>query len=147
VTPIKYLASLTPPRRSSPPCMLPHPSCSHPSLSDDCLKTSLLLCLVLSDLPAPTVVHECQHPTLLYPYRLWGSDPKSSSMNGDGETYCLDGKNSPSSGIRYRCSLSLDSFHAPAVMPIMTANATAVLVFQFFGWPYHPPAGDQTCFG
>ena len=26
-------------------------------------------------------------------------------------------------------------------------NMTAVLAFQFLGWPYQPPAGDQTCFG
>lgn len=24
---------------------------------------------------------------------------------------------------------------------------TAVLAFQFAGWAYQPPAGDQTCFG
>ncbi|KAI9695951.1 MAG: hypothetical protein M1820_008363 [Bogoriella megaspora] len=29
----------------------------------------------------------------------------------------------------------------------MTALIIAVFCFQFFGWAYHPPAGDQTCLG
>jgi len=29
----------------------------------------------------------------------------------------------------------------------MTAPKTAVFAFQFFGWEYQPPAGDQTCLG
>jgi hypothetical protein len=29
----------------------------------------------------------------------------------------------------------------------MTPPAMAVFIRQFLGWPYQPPAGDQTCFG
>jgi hypothetical protein len=32
-------------------------------------------------------------------------------------------------------------------MPTIAAPMTAVLVFQFVGCAYQPPAGDQTCFG
>lgn len=37
--------------------------------------------------------------------------------------------------------------HAIAVIPITTAPIIAVFAFQLAGCPYHPPAGDQTCFG
>lgn len=32
-------------------------------------------------------------------------------------------------------------------IPRMTAPMTAVLAFQFEGWVYQPPAGDQMCLG
>ena len=32
-------------------------------------------------------------------------------------------------------------------MPKMTAPNTAVFAFQFVGWAYQPPDGDQTCLG
>jgi hypothetical protein len=62
-------------------------------------------------------------------------------------TYYLLGKNRPGSGILYLCSRCALRFHAAAVMPIMTRLKTAVLAFQFDGWVYQPPAGDQTCLG
>lgn len=34
-----------------------------------------------------------------------------------------------------------------AVIPTITTAMTAVFAFQFAGWVYHPPAGDQTCLG
>jgi hypothetical protein len=37
--------------------------------------------------------------------------------------------------------------HTTAVMPKITAPNTAVFAFQFEGWAYQPPDGDQTCFG
>jgi hypothetical protein len=51
------------------------------------------------------------------------------------------------SGILYLCSLSALTLHIMAVSPSMTPITTAVLAFQFFGWVYQPPAGDQTCLG
>ena len=36
---------------------------------------------------------------------------------------------------------------AIAEIPMTTNPITAVFAFQFAGWPYHPPAGDQTCLG
>lgn len=46
-----------------------------------------------------------------------------------------------------RNSLSALTLQTKVVMPAMAVNMTAVLTFQFFGCAYHPPAGDQTCFG
>ena len=37
--------------------------------------------------------------------------------------------------------------HATDVMPNMTTIIIAVFAFQLAGCAYHPPAGDQTCFG
>lgn len=31
--------------------------------------------------------------------------------------------------------------------PNITTPKTAVFAFQFAGWEYQPPAGDQTCLG
>ncbi|KAF1992368.1 ribonuclease III [Aulographum hederae CBS 113979] len=46
--------------------------------------------------------------------------------------------------MRVRTSLSALTFQAMATMPAMRAPATMVLAFQFAGWLYQPPAGDQT---
>jgi hypothetical protein len=37
--------------------------------------------------------------------------------------------------------------HTKAVIPKITTPKTAVFAFQFLGWAYQPPAGDQTCLG
>ena len=37
--------------------------------------------------------------------------------------------------------------HATDVIPNMTTIIIAVFAFQLAGCAYHPPAGDQTCFG
>lgn len=42
------------------------------------------------------------------------------------------------------CALNV---HAIAVMPPTTPSMIAVFVLQLSGWPYQPPAGDQTCLG
>lgn len=62
-------------------------------------------------------------------------------------TYYRLGKNAPSLGMMYRCSLSALSFQAPATTPSMTRPMMAVFCLQFAGWVYQPPAGDQTCLG
>lgn len=46
-----------------------------------------------------------------------------------------------------RYSLSALSFHIIAVIPTITTLKNAVFAFQFAGWEYQPPAGDQTCLG
>ncbi len=63
------------------------------------------------------------------------------------KTYYLLGKNLPFSGIRVLSSSSALTPHATAVIPSTRTPKIAVLDFQFFGCAYHPPAGDQTCFG
>jgi hypothetical protein len=50
-------------------------------------------------------------------------------------------------GIWLRNSRSELIFHATAVKASATNDMMAVLVRQLAGWPYQPPAGDQTCFG
>lgn len=62
-------------------------------------------------------------------------------------TYHRLGKNCPFAGNLCRNSLSALRLHAYAVIPNITAPTTAVFDFQFAGWQYHPPEGDQTCLG
>lgn len=57
------------------------------------------------------------------------------------------GKNLPGSGNFVLCSLSALKLNTTAHIPKMTPPIIAVLDFQFPGFEYHPPAGDQTCFG
>lgn len=73
----------------------------------------------------------------------------SSSLQGmnSEHTYFRLGKNTSGGGIFSLCSLSAETFHARAVNAAITTPMIAVLDFQFLGWAYHPPAGDQTCFG
>lgn len=51
------------------------------------------------------------------------------------------------SGILVRTSRSALIFHVTAVMKIPIKPMIAVFVRQLAGWPYQPPAGDQTCLG
>lgn len=62
-------------------------------------------------------------------------------------TYYRLGKNRPGSGYLVRSSNWALTDQTRAVIPKMTAPNTAVFAFQFAGWAYQPPAGDQTCFG
>lgn len=62
-------------------------------------------------------------------------------------SYYRLGKKRPSSGNFVRVSLSALSFHINPVSPTITIPNTAVFPFQFEGWEYQPPAGDQTCLG
>ena len=64
-----------------------------------------------------------------------------------GSTYCRLGKKRPSSGNLVLTSRSALTFHIKAVMPKMTTPKIAVFAFQFAGWAYQPPEGDQTCLG
>lgn len=64
-----------------------------------------------------------------------------------GQTYYRLGKNAFRSGILFLCSLCADTLQATAVQAAMTKPKTIVFDFQFCGCAYHPPAGDQTCFG
>lgn len=64
-----------------------------------------------------------------------------------GRAYYRLGKKRPSSGILSRCSSLALSIQTPARTPDITAPMTKVLAFQFAGWAYQPPAGDQTCLG
>ncbi|KAK7518175.1 mitochondrial 54S ribosomal protein mL44, partial [Phyllosticta citriasiana] len=50
-------------------------------------------------------------------------------------------------GILLRFSRLALAVKSAAAIPTSTEPMTAVLVFQFLGCPYQPPAGDQTCLG
>lgn len=65
---------------------------------------------------------------------------------GPGAYYRL-GKNLCGSGILSRYSRFALTIQAMPTMLARTAPMTAVLAFQFAGWAYQPPAGDQTCLG
>lgn len=57
------------------------------------------------------------------------------------------GKKRPSSGILSRYSRLAPSIQTEPTMPTSAVPIIKVLAFQFPGWAYQPPAGDQTCFG
>lgn len=69
------------------------------------------------------------------------------SLDIQSNTHYRLGKNLPGSGNRSRCSRFALSVHVAAVMATTMPDMIAVLAFQFAGWLYQPPAGDQTCFG
>jgi hypothetical protein len=76
-------------------------------------------------------------------YRQFSSGGGAARL---GSYYRL-GKNRPGSGILSRYSWSAENFQTIATTMTIPAPAMAVLAFQFAGWQYQPPAGDQTCFG
>jgi hypothetical protein len=49
--------------------------------------------------------------------------------------------------LRGRRSSSALRVQAAKTTLAMKPRATTVLARQLAGWEYHPPAGDQTCFG
>lgn len=70
-----------------------------------------------------------------------------TATSGGIWTYYRLGKNRPGSGILCLTSRSALSLKVRAAMPIMTPMKAAVFTFQFEGWAYQPPEGDQTCLG
>jgi hypothetical protein len=102
--------------------------------------SAYLFALVLLQLPLfPLVFDDLLAPTA----------PLSAiaiSLSDKGSYYRL-GKNLSGSGIFSRCIMFASSFQAAATIKAQQPKAIAVLAFQFAGWAYQPPAGDQTCFG